>query len=424
MSSYCAEEECTDNPPQDMTYHGHEPEWMYHRPSAENPERMKQHRQFAADFEEERKLMREKIAKDNKERNTERGENSLFMTDEEINDYKKELEAEERGISSSAFTFDSLKEALKSQGVSNLPPMPTSGISTVDQIEKSLIASASAQQQPQRVSVSELGRQQLELLKAAGTQPGSVHNPTTAANIEGANRLLSMLRGQVRPAGSFGNMNPATQLQPPIGGFPMNFPHQQGLFAGNNPQLERLFAANPRTGGNLGLPGYGAQQPQVHPAMGNVPSIPFMQTAGHLGQRGAQQQSNLLSALLASQQAQNAHQKQAQMMAQLRQAQQQTALQAARAESEAPAVGLQESGEDDGDGKGNTASGPVPQGMMGLLPGVAAGNVQNPTPLPSFGLQGNLMGVRSSMPTGPGMFTPSVGSIPIGGNPQDALFPG
>lgn len=374
---------------------------MHHRPSADNAERIRQQRQFAQDFEEERKLMREKIAKESKERGGDRGESSAIMTDEEINEYKKQLEAEERGMASSVFTFDSLKEAMKSQGVSNLPPMPTSGINTVDQIEKSMKASATAQM-PQ-ATMSGLDRQKMELLRAVGGQ-GNVMNQ--AADLEGANRLLSMLRGQqARPVGAFGNLTPSPQLQQPMGGLPMNLSQQPGLIPGGNTQLERLFAANPRVGASLGLAGYG-QQPQVHPGIAGVPTIPFMQQGGQFNPRGAQQ-NPLLTALLASQAQQSTRQKQAQMLAQL----QQTAMQNAREQTEG------QDNEDDGEHKGHTE---LQTGMLGFAG--ATGAVQNQVPLPSFGLQGNFMGVRQSMPATPGMFNPSMMNAPVG-NPQN-LFPG
>lgn len=406
------EEECIE-PPSQEPYHDLEPEWMHHRPSADNAERIRQQRQFAQDFEEERKLMREKGSRDIKERSSDRGESTAIMTDEEINDFKKQLEAEERGMASSVFTFDSLKEALKSQGVSNLPPMPTSGISTVDQIERSLKASANTQMPP--ASVSDLERQKLELLRAASGQ-GNMANPAaTAANIEGANRLLSMLRGQVRPAGPFGNLTPAQQLQQQLGGIPGNLSQQPGLMAGGNTQLERLFAAN-RVGATFNPGAYGAQQPQVHHGIGNVPNLPFMQQAGQFNPRntGAALQNSLLSALLANQ-TQN-RQKQA-MLAHLHQAQQQTAMQNARAETD---CAQPETGEDDGEGRGNTEPPGVQPNILGLLPGVTG--VQNQVQLPSFGLQGNLMGVRPSMPANPGMFNPSMVNVPVA-NPQ-SMFTG
>jgi len=407
------DDECIEHPSQDFYHHDLEPEWMNHRPSADNPERAKQQRQFAQDFEQERKMMREKGARDPKEHAPDR-EGTAIMTDEEINDFKKQLEAEERGVSSSSvFTFDSLKEAMKSQGVSNLPPMPTSGISTVDQIERSMKASANAQMPPS--SMSDLERQKLELLRAVSGQ-GNVTNPATAAaNIEGANRLLSMLRGQARPVGAFGNLSPPQQLQQPMGGIPVNLSQQPGLMAGGNTQLERLFGANPRVGAGFGPGAFGAQQ-QVHPGIGNV-QLPFMQQqAGQFNQRSAINNS-ILSALLANQ-TQN-RQKQA-MLAHLQQAQQQTAMQNARAEAEGPPP---ESGEDDGEGRGNTEPpGVQPQpSMLGLIPG-AGGPVQNQVQLPSFGLQGNLMGVRPSMPATPGMFNPSMVNVPVA-NPQ-SMFPG
>lgn len=372
----------------DPSYQGHEPEWMHHRVATENTERMKQHRQIAQNFEEERKMMRERTAKE-RERG-DRGENSYLMTDDEINDFKKQLEAEERRSTPMAFTFDSLKEAMKSQGVSNLPPMPTSGINTVDQIERSLKASAQMNRNPM-----DFNRQNMEVLRSIGQGSGS--NPQQAmAQNESTNRLLAMLKGTSQ-TGSFGNLNP--QQMPQMGGFPMGL-QQQGLFPGGNSNLERLFP-NARMGANVGL----YDQQQLHPGMGNMGPPPFMQPANQFN-RSAQNADPLLAALIANQQAQTA--RQAQMMAHLKHAQQQTLAKAREA-----AAGGQEN---DDDGESRPKSEAFQTSMRELLSG---GQVPNQVQLP-FGIPGNLMGARPQLSGAPGMFSPSLSNLQLT-TPQNLL---
>lgn len=275
-----------------------DPPWMHHRES-KSTERAEQHRKSAAEFEQKRKQMRETLAKEKKGGGGGglSGDNSMLMTDEEINKFKKEIEAENQGKNTSGvYTFDSFKAALKSQGVSNLPPMPTAGINTVDQIEKTMKPSIGGGISP-HPAAAEADKQKLDLFKMLNNQDPANSNQT-GGNLEGTNLLLSMLKGQ----------NQAPQKT----GFPQINIQQQQQSSGS--ALERFFASKPHPGG---IPGFS--------------NVPFKQQSMNQGQLNASlnntsQQNPLLTALMANQAQQNAQRSanQAQMLAHLKQAQQQS----------------------------------------------------------------------------------------------------
>eukprot|EP00210_Caulerpa_lentillifera_P008655 g8254.t1 len=283
------------------------PPWLHYQESRD-PDKANQSRKSAAEFEQQRLKMKESLARGKKEPLNDGNssvKNSQLMSEEEINKFKKELEAEDRAMSGSGvFTFDSLKEALKSQGLvvsSSLPPMPGSSTNTVDQIEKLMKTSTnlSSVMQP---TVTDIEKQRTELQK--------IENGQRTGNLEGTNSLLSMLKGQNKPPTGSQNQKQATQTS------------LQDLLGAGGTSLERFFGTSPRPVNLQGGLVFGQQR-------SGLGTAPFMQQGMFQGQTSTSgggsgsgsgvgatvsQQNPLLAALVANQTQPQVNQKQMTLM--------------------------------------------------------------------------------------------------------------